>query len=313
MVALADRAGGMYRVAKGGLDEKGKIIYDPAVPLKETQQRINDVIMTAVDFPSYINGGIRGRNYRDDCLLHVGARTVINLDISTFFESVSEQAIRNLWLRLFGFAKPVAQILTGLTSYKGRLPRGAPTSSYLANLLFYDLEPGLVEELSTMEITYSRYIDDVSLSATRSLSKDDVTRAIGFVDDMFVKKGVKANRVKQHVGYSTRPLRVHAINVNASEPTIPKKVRRGIKAGVYNLWRDYEVQGFTDELLGRIRVVQGQVAWMMQFHPAQAKPLKVSIGKLVQELNALVLVSESLPADRSQITSGTIAVIKYVR
>ena len=310
MINLANRASGMYRVAKDGLDEKGKIIYDPASPLKETQQRINDVIMTAVDFPSYINGGIRGRNYRDDCLLHVGARTVINLDISTFFESVSERAIRNLWLRLFGFAKPVAQILTRLTSYKGRLPRGAPTSSYLANLLFYDSEPGLVDKLSTMEITYSRYIDDVSLSATHSLSKDDVTQAIGFVYGMFLQKGVKANRVKQRVGYSSRPLRVHAINVNASEPTIPKDVRRGIKAGVHNLWRDYEVQGLTGELLGRMRVVQGQVAWMMQFHPIQGAQLKVSIGKLVQELNSVVPASEDLSADRSQITSGTIAVVK---
>ena len=283
---LAKRAGGMYAVAKDGLKEKGKVIYNPAPPLKATQQRINDAVMAAVEFPSYINGGIRGRNYREDCVLHVNAKTVINLDISTFFESVSEEAVHNLWLRPFGFAPPVAGVLTGLTTYKGRLPRGAPTSGYLANLLFHDLEPGLVEALGASGITYSRYIDDVSLSARRTLRKDEITRAIGLVYTMFARKGVRPNRVKQRVSHSPQARRVHNVNVNGPAPTIPKTVRRSIRAGVHNLWRDYEAHGSTDELLERLPVVQGQVAWLAQFHPAEAAPLKVHVKELASEIRS---------------------------
>ena len=77
-------------------------------------------------------------------MLHVQAKTVVNLDISSFFESVSHVQVRRLWQHFFDFPPEVADLLTALTTYKGHLPRGAPASSYLGNLIFWDLEPQLV-------------------------------------------------------------------------------------------------------------------------------------------------------------------------
>lgn len=47
-----------------------------------------------------------------------------------------------------GFSDDVAEILTMLTTKDGGLPQGAVTSSFLANLVFWDYEPSLVEKLA---------------------------------------------------------------------------------------------------------------------------------------------------------------------
>jgi hypothetical protein len=278
ILRLSKDAPQMYRIARDGItikkDGSQKIIYNPAYPLKKLQQSINEQILCKVVFPLYINGGIRDRNYRDNCLLHTATQTVVKLDISTFFESIHADEIRQLWQRFFHFPTPVAKLLAELTTLNGYLPRGAPTSSYLANLIFWDVEPQLVNFLSENGITYSRYIDDVTLSAKRSLGNDEIADGISKVYGMFYQKRVSPNRVKQKIMHSNEAMQVHRINVNGKLPTIPKITRKGIEAGVHNLARDMKLHGFSNEIMARWIRLNGSIAWMGQFHPVQSQNLK---------------------------------------
>jgi hypothetical protein len=282
---LSKNASHMYRVARYGIlikeDGSQKVIYNPAYPLKSLQQTINERILCAVIFPFYINGGIRNRSYRNNCLLHTETHTVVKLDISTFFESIHTDEIRQLWQRFFHFPTPVAKLLTELTTFNGYLPRGAPTSSYLANLIFWDVEPQLANFLSENEITYSRYIDDVTLSAKRSLGNDGIADGISKVYGMFYQKHVSPNRVKQKIMHNNEAMQVHRINVNGKLPTIPKITRKGIEAGVHNLARDVKLYGFSNEIIARWTKLNGSIAWMGQFHPEQSKKLKRKIAETV--------------------------------
>jgi hypothetical protein len=273
--ALAARAPEMYPVARDGIivkeDGSIKVIYNPAPPIKQVQQKMIAAIFDCVVFPAYINGGIKRRNYRDDCLLHTEAKIVINLDISTFFESISAHEVKKLWQYFFNLPPKVADLLTRLTTYRGHLPRGAPASSYLANLMFWDIEPKLEAILRKRGIIYSRYIDDVSLSSKRVLTHQEIGSAIGQVYGMFFRKGVQPNRVKQKITFSSKAVRVHNINVNDVVPTIPKQVRREIRAAVYNLVKSIEQHGFNPEMQTHFRHVYGKVIWVKQFHPDEGK------------------------------------------
>jgi hypothetical protein len=248
---------------------KTKVTYNPAAPLKEFQQKLIKVLLAAVAFPSYINGGVRGRSCRDDCALHVRAGTVVKLDIATFYESVSRQEVKKLWQQFFNFPPEVAELLTDLTTHRGHLPRGAPTSSYLANLLFWREEPKLHAELAQQDIRYSRYVDDVSLSVQRDMDSLEVANAVACVYGMFKEKGIKPNRKKRRVMRRGGALRVHNINVGGVEPSIPKSVRDEIRASLHNLEKAVQEDGPTGNLQGRIRHVGGKVAWLRQFHPEQ--------------------------------------------
>ena len=278
--SLAIHAPSMYPIHKiEGSGSERKVTYNPSTPLKKMQQKIIKVILASVSFPQYLNGGVKQRSYRDDCQLHVGAKTVVSLDIATFFESVTEQEVIKIWKRFFHFPPEVAELLTRLTTHEGHLPRGAPTSSYLANLVFWDIEPQISANFRQQGVTYSRFVDDVSLSSTRYLKNEEISPILGQVYGMFARKGVKPNRNKQKVLYSSKgSVFVHDINVGGSISKMPKRVRKSISAEVHKLVRDTQQNGISKESLALMPHVVGNVSWMNQFHPEEAAELREKLS-----------------------------------
>lgn len=275
---LARAAPKLYPLSKEkGIERKAdgseRIYYAPKAPIKELQQKLHARLLGRVEYPPYLIAGVKGHSYRDNCLLHTRAKTVINLDISTFFEAVSEGRIRSVWQRFFRFSPEVAELLTRLTTHKGALPRGAPSSPLLANLVFWDVEPQLAAELAQHGITYSRYVDDVTLSAGARLDKKTIAWAVGRVFAMFRKKGVHPNRKKLRVRHAPNALRVHNVNVHGHTPTLPKRKRREIRAATHNLGSDPQTAESMAEQLARLQHVNGSIAWMNQFHPEEARTL----------------------------------------
>lgn len=255
------------------LDGTVRIFYAPEPPIKNVQREIHSQILRCVDFPTYLIGGLKGYSYRDNCLLHTRARTVVNLDINTFFESVTSTQIESVWRRFFQFTPDVSELLTRLTTHRGALPRGAPTSPLLANLVFWNVEPDLVLKLSKSGIRYSRYVDDVTLSSKRRLAKKTIGWANRHITQMLQAKGLSLNRLKTRISRAPSPLRVHDVNVRGKVPTIPKKVRREIRADVHNLAHNVYVLSSPAEKLARFRHVNGRVSWLHQFHPEEAAAL----------------------------------------
>lgn len=283
---LGVHAPSMYPVHKiEGSGSTRKITYNPSMPIKKMQQKIIKVILASVSFPQYLNGGVKERSYRDDCQLHVGAKTVISLDIATFFESVTEQEVIKIWKRFFHFSPEVAELLTRLTTHEGRLPRGAPTSSYLANLVFWDVEPRISANLKQQGVMYSRFVDDVSLSSPRYLKTREMSPMLSQIYGMFASKGVKPNRKKQKVLYTNKgSVFVHDINVGGSISKMPKRVRKAIKAEVHNLVRDVQQNGASQESLALVPHVVGNISWMNQFHPQEAADLRKKLSSVTELL-----------------------------
>src|SRR3974377_1738556 len=99
------------------------------------------------------------RGYLQNAARHVGARVLIQEDIDNFFPATSDGGIRSIWRGFFSFSPGVGKVLTQLPTYTHNLPQEAKTSSYLANLVFWDSEPELFRQLSEDGFTYTRYID----------------------------------------------------------------------------------------------------------------------------------------------------------
>ncbi len=116
------RADTLYRPLKPITKSDGSVrqTYDPAAPLKDIQRRINRNIFSRVEFPIYLQGGIRDRNNPRHCIanakLHSGVTIVINEDITSFFPSITSQQVRDVWQNLFHFPPEIAEALTILTT-----------------------------------------------------------------------------------------------------------------------------------------------------------------------------------------------------
>jgi len=141
-----------------------RVINPSKAELKWIQSRVKDKIFSFYEFPINIQGGLVGRDNITNARLHLGKKYHLCSDLRDFFPSISHELVYKRFIEL-GFSSDVASILTKLTTYKGRVPQGAPTNTHVCNLTFYPIDEKLIFICRKRGIVYSRFVDDFVLSA----------------------------------------------------------------------------------------------------------------------------------------------------
>lgn len=238
---LASSADEFYRPNKPKTKKNGGVrqTYTVLSPLKEIHLKILKRIFNKIEFPSYLNGSIKDeknpRDYILDAKIHSNKCIVIEEDIKNFFSSISSKKVYDIWHRLFNFSEDVSDILTKLTTYKGFVAQGAATSSSIANLVLWENEPNLVDELCAMGFTYTRYVDDIHLSSDKRKSKGQIRLAVNKVYTMILAYGFIPKRNKHKVTTSGKSIIMYGLSVNKQKPTLCKQERSKIRAAVYEI------------------------------------------------------------------------------
>ena len=90
------KADGSYRYTYMALPE-----------LRRIQEHIKNKILREVNFPRYLQGGIRDpiyrRSYTRDAKTHSGARFVLTADVENFFPSITADLATSIWTNFFDF------------------------------------------------------------------------------------------------------------------------------------------------------------------------------------------------------------------
>ncbi len=167
----------------------GKIQYRELTPskgkLKLIQSRIKNKILCKIDFPLHVQGGVKKRDNIKNAKFHLGKKYHFTTDFKDFFPSITCKMVYEMFLEN-GFSYHIASVLTKLTTYKGKLPQGTPTSTYIANLVALPLDKQLLEFDFPSSITYTRYVDDLTFSCSNDfqfLTKNiiDIIKKNGFI------------------------------------------------------------------------------------------------------------------------------------
>lgn len=248
-------------------------VYDTKPPLKPLLKKINQVFFEVVQYPVYLQGSIKGRDPVRNAKLHENAQVAICEDIEKFFDHITAERVFSIWNGFLGFSEEPATLLTALTTNGGRVFQGTPTSSYLANLAFWDIEPKVVERLAGRGIRYSRYVDDITLSHPSGLSADDKAWAMGQVIAMMGSRGFKPARDKHVIQGGSGPITLMRMNINR-QATITAKERGQIRAMVHHLEMRVERGDLGVEFCQAINTVTGKVGRLHRLHPAEAEKLR---------------------------------------
>jgi len=242
--------------------------------LKSVQDAVRRTILDRVKYPPYLQGCIRDkespRSYIVDAALHANSGIVIGMDISRFYPSTKAETVFDIWKYFFDFSAGVAHLLTRLTIFRGSLPEGASTSPGLANLVFFDKEPALEEDLQQRGLLYGRYVDDVTVSADRYLTLNELRYVFTQVFGMFRSKDLSPNRTKTKIATKRKPLQVHKLNVNSGRPTLPKRERARIRAAVKECELHAERDLYCSAYAQLWRRTEGRVRMMQIMHPKEA-------------------------------------------
>jgi hypothetical protein len=268
LIYLADCLDNFY--IPNPLQENGRLTYSVKEPLKKVQGQIFRKILDTVWFPSYLQGGIKGTDYISDARLHVGCATIIHEDIKKFFDSIKFNHVFNVWQCFFGFSTEVSNLLTKLTTYHGFVPQGAQTSTYIANLVFWEKEPKVEKDFRQSGYIYSRFVDDIQISSRKNLNKDEKQTIISTVYGMMRSLDFYPKRKKHSIEGKRKKLTVHNLNINSGRPTLPKEERLRIRAAVKEIGESVK-SGITEEAFdSKFASAYGRVKMMSHFHPGEA-------------------------------------------
>ena len=288
---LTRDADDLYRGPKIRLKSDGKPrhTYDALPRLKRLHDNIQKRILQQVVFPDYLMGGLsdptQARGYVRNAKAHAGARLVVGEDVENFFPSVTTERVRSVFLHVFHFPAPVAEMLAKLCTRQGSLPQGAITSTYLANLALYRWEPELYRTLTAMGIPYTRFVDDMHASVRTRISAASRTRLVGLMRGTLERAGLRPKRKKQFVAAAGTAMRVHHLNVN-DRPSRDRRYRSKLRSDVHQLELMASAGEFTTEFERRLRSASTRVGALAPLNPGDARRLKPRVRVLVRKLRA---------------------------
>lgn len=197
---------------------KQRAIRPSKMPLKIIQKQIKDRILSLIELPENVHGGVKKRSNITNAKPHQGKKYKLTTDLQDFYPSIKAKKIYDTFIEL-GFNAQCAFYITRLTTWKGELPQGTPTSTHISNIVFLKTDYKLIELCKVHNITYTRYIDDLTFS-----SQSDFQSVIGEILDIVMESGLKISRRKTFYNGSqtVTGIKIYLHKIDAPEKIITK-------------------------------------------------------------------------------------------
>mgnify|MGYP001796482989 FL=1 len=170
-----------YKVFKVGKKSGGeRTIETPTYTLKKVQERLNGYLQATYYFEKtplaygFVTNTRNDKDRRDilsNAQKHLNQPFMLNIDLKDFFHSIE---VPQVW-KVFGnapfkFQREAVEALTRLTTYRGRLPMGTPTSPSLSNFAARKLDEAFQVFAEANSLLVTRYVDDVTFSSDNEIT-----------------------------------------------------------------------------------------------------------------------------------------------
>ncbi|MBZ0162883.1 MAG: trypsin-like peptidase domain-containing protein [Notoacmeibacter sp.] len=231
-----------FEIAKG--KDKTRTITAPDERLKYLQRQIAPLLDQLYRVRNPVHGFVDGKSVKTNALTHLRKRFVLNIDLKSFFPSITENRVIGL-LEALGIDNCVASITARLCCYNSHLPQGAPTSPVLSNMICFRLDRELLAFAKGTRCIYTRYADDITFSSHQpmaALFEGSAPPSGHFSPDLlipalrntFASNGFTINPHKAH--YADRHSRRMVTGLKVNELlNVDRRYVRNIRAALYSV------------------------------------------------------------------------------
>jgi len=294
-----------------------RLISAPMPRLKAVQHWILHNLLEKVAIHECAHGFRVGRSIVTNARPHVGAETIINLDLKDFFPTVTYRRVKGLY-RSLGYSEAAATILSLLCTeptteeieLDGRkffvatgarhLPQGAPTSPAITNALCRRLDRRLLKMADEFGFTYTRYADDLTFSASGE-SLRHLSSLLARVKATVAHEGFTVHPEKTRVLRRSRQQEVTGLVVN-SKANVSRQELRRFRATLYQIEKDGPAGkswGHSDDVIASI---QGFANFVYMVNPEKGAELQQRVRLIVEKYDWQPAKFNSRPVARSATT-----------
>ena len=188
-----------------------RTIYAPSTDLKRVQRNILNFIK--IKYPIKLS-------IKETAKVHCNQKYILKLDIRRFYESFSKEEIKNVISDIYKnieFPENYTKnLIYYLATVNDKLPTGAATSSYLAELAFEktQIDKKLREFAKENNLKYSRYMNDMFFSGS---SRINLKKAEKLTIKLLKDSGFNINHEKTQYISDNKRQEILGLVVNNSE------------------------------------------------------------------------------------------------
>lgn len=144
----------------------------------KTLQKVTNILLRQVSCPPYNFAGYEGQNAYKNALAHKGNFAFLTTDLIDYYQSSKVEYVEDLLINVFKLnkdkEKEKIEFLLKILTYNGYIPTGAPTSPILAFLAHKKLFDEIYEYTKNLDIVFTLYYDDITLSAKHGITMEVV-------------------------------------------------------------------------------------------------------------------------------------------
>ncbi len=178
--------------------------------------------------PKAAKGFIKGHSYNDFLREHIGKKYFLRIDIKDFFGSITLKHMHDIFSEYIKdeyALKSVCDICT----VAGKLPQGAVSSPAISNIIFSRIDQRITKYCQKIDITYTRYADDLMFSSDKYDFKNQVHfyRKIKYILN---KNGFRCNYSKKRISQESVSLSGYVVEKDVH---LSRKKLNGINKVLY--------------------------------------------------------------------------------
>lgn len=191
LLYISENISKYYRSGPKIIKGKERHIDEPISELRIIVNKLQS-LLSRIELPDYIHGGRKGRSIITNAKVHIGQSAVLNFDIQDFFPSIHISRVEQMFMDI-GCSRGVSSLLTRLTTYKGYVPHGSPTSTTVANLCIMPLAERIKQLAQSHSSGFTQFVDDGVISGPAYLENlrnliDKIIKQEGFTASPKPKK-----------------------------------------------------------------------------------------------------------------------------
>lgn len=148
-------------------------IDSPQKGLRVIQKKLAELLEENVEFKTCVQGFVKERGVFENATLHKKSNWVLNVDIKKFFGSINFGRVRAVFIaKPFEIHPDVATVIAQICCFKNYLPQGAATSPIVSKIVASTLDNQIIRRIRNHRLLYSRYADDITISAKRIFPRE---------------------------------------------------------------------------------------------------------------------------------------------
>lgn len=276
-----------YQIIKIPKKKNGyRIISIPNQDLAFLQHCLKNLMYQWYKPNDYTFGFIQQRSIVDNAKIHITKDIIYNMDLKNFFDSISfDNIIEKLIRPPYSFSYKVSQLIAEIVTIphlNGNriLPQGAPSSPIFTNIICSHLDIRLSTFCKKHNISYSRYVDDLSFSfESKVLQKWEKGYLKSIITEIITSEGFEINKKKTRISFKNQRHEVTGLIVN-QKVNINRIYLKHLRTELHN----WEKDGYVIASYKFLRHIENK-GKSEEFHPKSMERVlsgKISFLKLIK-------------------------------